>query len=83
MHHSYPLPAKADAYHKIPLQLLNQRDQDTFWVKKMREKVSKIEIEKQHWIEVIKDLKRAYHLKITTFDSLSIKRNRCKEHNND
>lgn len=58
-------------------------DQDAFWVKKMREKVSKIEIEKQHWIEVIKDLKRAYYLKITAFDSLNVKRNRCKEHNDD
>ena len=58
-------------------------DQDAFWVKKMREKVSKIEIEKRHWTEVIKDLKRAYYLKITAFDSLNVKRNRCKEHNND
>ena len=58
-------------------------DQDAFWVKKMREKVSKIEIERQHWVEVIKDLKRAYYMKITTFDSLNAKRNRCKEYNND
>lgn len=58
-------------------------DIDAFWVKKMREKVSKIEIERQHWVEVIKDLKRAYYMKITTFDSLNAKRNRCKEYNND
>lgn len=58
-------------------------DQDAFWVKKMREKVSKIEIERQHWVEAIKNLKRAYYMKITTFDSLNAKRNRCKEYNND
>lgn len=58
-------------------------DQDAFWVKKMREKVSKIEIERQHWVEAIKDLKRAYYMKITTFDSLKSTRNRCKEYNND
>lgn len=58
-------------------------DIDAFWVKKMRAKVSKTEIERQHWVEAIKDLKRAYHLKITTFDSLKSTRNRCKEYNND
>lgn len=58
-------------------------DIDAFWVKKMRDKVSKVAIEREHCVEVIKDLKRAYHLKITTFDSVKKTRKKCEECHND
>lgn len=58
-------------------------NQDAFWVKKMRIKVDDINHKRNYWADRINYLKECYHLKITTFDSLNAKRNRCKEHNND
>ena len=58
-------------------------DTEDFWVKKMRIKVDDIENTKRFWENRIKYLKECYHLKIVTFDSLNVKRNRCEEHNND
>ena len=58
-------------------------DQDAFWVKKMREKVDDISIQRDFWNNRIAYLKECYHLKITTFDSLNKTRKRCEEYNND
>lgn len=44
-------------------------DQDAFWVKKMREKVDKYQLQFEFWCERIDYLKSAYHLKIMNFDN--------------
>ena len=58
-------------------------NKDAFWVKKIRENIDQLSDEVTHWERRIAYLKDAYHIKITTFDSLKATRNRCKEHNHD
>ena len=58
-------------------------DMEAFWVKKMREQVDILDDKREFWTTRVEQLKKAYHIKVLTFDSLNKKRNRCEEYNND
>lgn len=56
---------------------------NAFWVKKLQEQIDDLVLTLKWWKNRIQYLKEAYHIKITTFDSLRNIRKRCEEYNND
>lgn len=46
-------------------------DYHAFWVKQIRDRTSKVDTERQYWVETIKKLKNVYYLKIKERDTFN------------